>query len=248
MFNSPGFFRADGGGTPDMAAAQTPQSQALYQRFQAMSPEQLQEMVVRMGATPSAQVAQRVLEQKRIAPQPQQPAEQPQGFAAGGMMSPSEGAPWWTRSEARGANSGFLHTAGPGRTDNINIHPQTDSYVLPADVISGLGEGNSLAGAHAMQLAIGTGPHGIPLAHGPSGYHGPRAPTPYRESTGGAVPRVPIIAAGGEFVLSPEQVAAIGGGDIKKGHKILDAFVLHVRKRTIEQMKGLKGPVGAKKS
>lgn len=251
--------RDDGGSIPTGQITQTqdPRTQALYQRFAAMSPEQLQEAAVRMGpGSQVGRVAQQVLQQKHVMSQqaaaPQQTEDSgfggAQGFASGGMpMSASEGSPWWTRSEARGMDSGFLHTAGPGRTDNIPIHPVADSYVLPADVVSGLGSGNSLAGAHAIELALATGPHGIPLQKGPSGYHGPRAPTPYREATGGTVPRVPIIAAGGEYIISAKQVAAIGGGDVKKGHSILDKFVLHIRKRTIEEMKKLKGPVGAKK-
>jgi len=51
------------------------------------------------------------------------------------------------------------------------------------------------------------------------------------------------VAAGGEYVVGPDQVKALGHGDIKRGHAILDAFVLHVRKRTIGEMKKLKGPV-----
>jgi hypothetical protein len=42
-------------------------------------------------------------------------------------------------------------------------------------------------------------------------------------------------------------VAQLGGGDLKRGHRILDAFVIHVRKKHIAKLQKLPGPVGAKK-
>lgn len=59
---------------------------------------------------------------------------------------------------------------------------------------------------------------------------------------GGAASGVPIVAAGGEHVLSPEQVRAVGNGDIDMGHKVLDAFVLKVRKDLIHTLKHLAPP------
>ncbi len=43
--------------------------------------------------------------------------------------------------------SGLLNSAGPGRTDTINTNVPAGAYVIPADVVSGLGEGNTLAGS-----------------------------------------------------------------------------------------------------
>ncbi len=54
---------------------------------------------------------------------------------------------------------------------------------------------------------------------------------------------MPIAAAGGEFIVPPEVVRRIGGGDAKRGHRILDEFVVHARKRIIDEMRRLKGPV-----
>jgi len=59
---------------------------------------------------------------------------------------------------------------------------------------------------------------------------------------GGNTGTVPIVAAGGEFTISPEVVKDIGHGDLNKGHKVLDAFVLHVRKQHIKTLKNLPGP------
>jgi hypothetical protein len=52
----------------------------------------------------------------------------------------------------------------------------------------------------------------------------------------------PINAAGGEFVVPPHIVEQIGGGDIKRGHQILDEWVMSRRKDHIKTLKGLPGP------
>ena len=59
---------------------------------------------------------------------------------------------------------------------------------------------------------------------------------------GGATSGVPIVAAGGEYVIPPEDVVHIGGGDLDHGHKILDAFVKKMRQKTIKTLQNLPGP------
>jgi hypothetical protein len=59
---------------------------------------------------------------------------------------------------------------------------------------------------------------------------------------GGATDAVPIVAAGGEYVIPPEDVMHLGGGDLDHGHKILDAFVKKMREKTIKTLQGLPGP------
>ena len=44
-------------------------------------------------------------------------------------------------------------------------------------------------------------------------------------STDGDDAGVPIVAAGGEYVLHPDQVRDVGGGDLDTGHAVLDEFV-----------------------
>jgi hypothetical protein len=171
-----------------------------------------------------------------------------QHFDMGGMSSSQE-TPFWARAEARGEDQGLIHAYSPGRTDTMNMEPLAGSYIIPADVISGIGEGNTLAGAAAMDRALSTGPHGIPE---PRGEHGRGPPAPprieqQRSFAAGGAPaagqgRVPIVVAGGEYVVSPEQVLALGKGDMKRGHDILDAFVLHVRNRTVQNLKKLPPP------
>jgi hypothetical protein len=53
---------------------------------------------------------------------------------------------------------------------------------------------------------------------------------------------IPIIAAGGEYVIHPDQVREVGHGDLEAGHKVLDRFVIHTRKKHIETLKKLKPP------
>jgi hypothetical protein len=59
---------------------------------------------------------------------------------------------------------------------------------------------------------------------------------------GGATDGVPIVAAGGEYVIPPEDVVHIGGGDLDHGHKILDSFVKKMRQKTIKTLQNLPGP------
>lgn len=54
---------------------------------------------------------------------------------------------------------------------------------------------------------------------------------------------VPILAAGGEFVISPKHVAGLAGGDVSAGHRALDLWVVDARKQIVNKMQSLKGPV-----
>ncbi len=75
--------------------------------------------------------------------------------------------------------SGLLHTEGAGRTDNINTNVPAGAYVIPADVVSGLGEGNTLAGASVIDRMMGTAPYGIKKPDLKEGRSLPRAPMPH---------------------------------------------------------------------
>ena len=155
--------------------------------------------------------------------------------------------PWWTRHAAFSADQGLLHSAIPGRTDHIAANPAADSFVIPADVVSGLGEGNTLAGARVLTQALDMGPYGTPMPRGRMGRGIPRPdvvrPPPQGQSTGGRTHKVPIAAAGGEFIVPPEVVHRVGGGDVDRGHKVLHHFVVASRARIIAEMQKLKEPV-----
>lgn len=162
------------------------------------------------------------------------------GRAAGGPPPAS----WQQRAAARSmTHSGPIMSAVPGRTDNHPMSVKSSSYVLPADHVSSLGQGNTSAGMAVLNHMFGqSGPYGMgknPAIKRGSG--APRAPRTKSFADGGAAP-VDIAAAGGEFVIDPDIVAEIGGGDIEQGHKILDDWVLTNRKNHISTLRKLPGP------
>lgn len=120
---------------------------------------------------------------------------------------------------------GLIHSHVPGRTDQLRIAVPHESHVIPADVISGLGQGNTMAGSRMMDQMLGR--------H--RGYL-------HRGGKVSGVGHVPIVAAGGEYVVTPEEVAAIGRGDMKKGHDTLDDMIKRVRNYTVKRLKKLPPP------
>ena len=211
-------------------------------------------------------------------------------------------------------HKGPIHSSVAGRTDHLPMHVASGSYVIPADIISAMGEGNSMAGfkvaknifsapgpygqsAESLPYGASGMPYGVPapkkaaggdvgyelvkrMAIGPGSGNGTslaapapaaakpsltstmmggsgrpaRAPAPKTElndmytpysrnyASGGAADAVPIVAAGGEYVIPPEDVMHLGSGDIDHGHKILDVFVKKMREKTIKTLQGLPGP------
>jgi len=53
---------------------------------------------------------------------------------------------------------------------------------------------------------------------------------------------VPIMAAGGEYVLSPQQVMRVGNGDLNRGHRILDEWVKMTHKKYAKTIANLPPP------
>lgn len=117
------------------------------------------------------------------------------------------------------AHTGAVKSDGPGRTDTEEISVPGESYVVPADIVSALGQGNTANGMRVLE-------HMFP-------------PTRMNRASGG---KVPIVAAGGEYVIGPEHVGRVGGGDMKKGHQALRDFVQIVRKKHISTLKHLPKP------
>ena len=135
-------------------------------------------------------------------------------------------------------HTGPIHSSVAGRTDHLPMTVHSGSYVLPADILSASGEGNTIAGfKHARRVFGGT-----PYGGGDQPYN--HEGGPYGMAKGGATDGagVPIVAAGGEYVLHPDQVRDIGGGDLDTGHKVLDEFVKRVRAENIKTLKKLPGP------
>lgn len=140
---------------------------------------------------------------------------------------------------------GPIRSPVAGRTDHLNMHVKSGSYVIPADIISAMGEGNTEAGFEYAK-SIFEQPFygaskpgaGVPYVGGGLPY-GAASP---RKAEGGEVESVPIVAAGGEYVIDPQDVVRIGRGSMDDGHKILDHFVNRTRSRTIKTLKNLPGP------
>jgi hypothetical protein len=115
-------------------------------------------------------------------------------------------------------------TVGPvvgatgGRTDALPVDVPSGAFVIPADVVSALGEGNTLSGNKALDKMFGK--QGAKAHHQPIG----------------------IKISDGEYVISPETVARIGKGDMDAGHKLLDQFVIQCRQKHIAQLSSLPGP------
>ena len=167
---------------------------------------------------------------------------------------PHLSAGWQTRAESRNLMHGPILSNVPGRTDNHRTRVPSGAYVLPSATISSLGQGNSVAGLSVAHKMFGTGPFGMPapkMGHG----HGPptaKPPAAFKfmdggYSEGGARGEgddggVDVLLSGGEFVVHPEVVRKIGKGSLENGHKILDAFVMHNRKKEINTLKTLPEP------
>ncbi len=136
---------------------------------------------------------------------------------------------------------GPIHSSVAGRTDHLPMHVPAGSYVLPADIISAGGEGNTIAGFKHAKRVFGGTPYGN---HGGGPYG--QGSGPYGMAKGGSAGSdesgVPIVAAGGEHVIHPDAVRECGGGDLDMGHKVLDEFVRRIRKELIGTLKKLPGP------
>jgi hypothetical protein len=146
-------------------------------------------------------------------------------------------------------HSGPIHSVVAGRTDHLPMHVPTGAYVLPADIVSSHGEGNTINGFKNLESVfgfMGGSPYhqgSMPFGQGSGMYGGAGE---YHKAHGGEVPEhdtpVPIVAAGGEYVIHPHAVRRIGGGDMDHGHKVLDEFVLKSRKKTVKTLNKLPGP------
>jgi len=129
---------------------------------------------------------------------------------------------------------GPIHSPVAGRTDHLPMHVPSGSYVIPADIISAMGEGNTMAGFRvANQIFSRQKSKGSGLSYEDDNLKDGGTPRP---------PAVPIVAAGGEYVIHPDYILIIGDGDMNRGHEALDEFILKMRAKTVKTLKGLAGP------
>jgi hypothetical protein len=124
---------------------------------------------------------------------------------------------------------GAIESDIPGRTDKHEVSVPAGSFVIPADVVSALGQGNTLAGQRALDKMFRQGDQGAPDIHA-------------HMARGGPATTVPVVLAGGEYVVAPAAVARRGMGNLERGHRALEKFVLATRKKTVQTLKSLPGP------
>lgn len=151
-------------------------------------------------------------------PTPQPAVTKPPAQARGGMI---ERADKIAREKATPCHVGAITMAVGGRTDHIPMNVLEGSYVIPADIVSSLGEGNTLAGTKVLDRMFG---------HGGA------------STTAGRYKPVPIVAAGGEYVIHPDVVKRLGKRNIDRGHAWFDHFVKGARKHLIQTLSKLPGP------
>ena len=122
-------------------------------------------------------------------------------------------------------HTGAIKAPVAGRTDHLPMHVPSGSYVIPADIVSAIGEGNTEHGFDIIDYMI-----------------------KQRMASGGDVNEmdasnpVAIVAAGGEYVIPPDAVRGFGDGNLDVGHKALDEWVKSERATTIETLKKLPPP------
>lgn len=113
-----------------------------------------------------------------------------------------------------------------GRADHLPVSVPAGSHVVPADVVSGLGEGNTHAGMLVLDKMFNQGPYGS------------RVGKRHRAAGG----EVPIMASDGEYVVAPEIVEAWGNGNPQAGHDAIDKWIVSKRGDIIDTMQRLPGP------
>jgi hypothetical protein len=192
-------------------------------------------------------------------------------FGGGEFGSISAMNPWWERAEARRIadvpfHAGLVTSSGAGRTDQIPMSVGSDSHVIPAAEMAGLGQGNGLFGGRALTEALRIGPYGVPLPQHMRGPGPPRPPPAYHMQglgmAGGGRSeepqhKSPILVAGGEYIIPPEDwigedehgqlhlhagVRSLGRGDMKKGHEAIDRMIMNIRRDTIDFLKHAPAP------
>ena len=120
-------------------------------------------------------------------------------------------------------HTGAIKAPVAGRTDHLPVHVPSGSYVVPADIVSAIGEGNTEHGFDILDYMM------------KSRASGGSADAPKGDP-------VAVVVAGGEYVIPPDGVSAFGGGDMDAGHRALDEWVKSERAATIKTLKSLPGP------
>lgn len=159
------------------------------------------------------------------------------GWATGGQI------PFGVRESAKNlSKAGLVNTSSAGRADKVPGSVKAGSYVMPADVVSAIGQGNTMAGARALNNLIGMNPYNAGGGRPPRG-RGMTSKRMGRFADGGSASHdVDVNVSGGEYIVPPDAVASLGGGDMDYGHEILDALAMEVRRKNIDHLAKLPPP------
>ena len=178
----------------------------------------------------------------------------PIGIAAGRAMGGPPNNPmasWSEHAEARSLMHGPIMSSVPGRTDAHQAAVPSGSYVVPADIVSGRGQGNTAAGMNVLQHMFRMGPYGSAPGTIKSGSTMPKPTGMARMAklasgggkNGAHVGKpVPVNLAGGELVIPPEKLMEVVHPNLKHAHSIMDAWVLKERKKLRKTLAKLPGP------
>jgi len=141
----------------------------------------------------------------------------------GGGGGDYAGDPYVAPADAVGTYGGRVMNLGrpPKKAAGGVVGLQSGGFVFPADVVSAIGAGSSSAGLEVLMKKFGAQPVSG-KGHGQS--------DDVRALIDG---EQPARVARDEAILGKDQVAAIGGGDPKKGAKKLYALMKRVRKQSM---------------
>lgn len=146
-----------------------------------------------------------------------------EGFATGGAVDSAMSV----ARQIKRAKGGKVHV-GPitgdtgGRADKVPMRVPNGAYVLTSDHVSGLGEGNTEAGMKKLSAMF------------------PKSkPSKLRQLP--ADEAIPIYAADGEFVISPDDIVD-RFGELDYGHRALDEWQTQERQQLIKTLQGLAPP------
>jgi hypothetical protein len=161
--------------------------------------------------------------------------------------------PWSTGAEKSLLHVGPIHGLVAGRTDHVPLKVPNGAYVLPAEHVSHLGQGNTMSGFARLNHMFPHSGHGAP--HPPGTPHTSIGPSASSGSilgfkSGGIVHHghrpedgVDIMGASGEYVIDPRDVMELGLGNSHHGHEVLDHWVENTKGDQIKTLQKLPGPV-----
>lgn len=141
----------------------------------------------------------------------EKPEEKKMQFAKGGSAFPKHEIDIEIEKLDTPHDSFYAEGETGGQQDNVHVDLPHGSFVLDANTVSALGDGNSVAGRKKIREMLNQLNAGIcEITHDTR--------------------LVPAAISSGEFTIYPHHVSAFGGGDLEAGHKKLKSFVKKLRK------------------